>query len=111
MNRNVGASFGLSVLTVLTFAVVLYQPDGPPPRAEAAEKAEPATHVPAEVVEAKALPALTSGSPIAAGNAHPIASHPLPETRPVAPVVSRAAARVLSPTTPPIRSISEVRPD
>ena len=38
MNRNVTASFGLSVLTVLFFAVALYQPDpppAPPPRVEA----------------------------------------------------------------------------
>lgn len=30
MDRNVGASFTLSVLTVIVFAVVLYQPDSPP---------------------------------------------------------------------------------
>ena len=30
MDRNVGASFTLSVLTVVVFAVVLYQPDSPP---------------------------------------------------------------------------------
>ena len=29
MNENVGASFGLSVLVVLCFAVALYQPDPP----------------------------------------------------------------------------------
>lgn len=33
MNRNVGASFSLSVLTVLTFAVILYEPDRPPANA------------------------------------------------------------------------------
>jgi hypothetical protein len=31
MNQNVGASFGLSVLVVVFFAVILYQPDAPAP--------------------------------------------------------------------------------
>src|SRR4051794_34180845 len=50
MNRNVGASFGLSVLTVLFFAVVLYQPARPP---------TPPTPAPAQdaaVVVVEALP-------------------------------------------------------
>ncbi len=46
MNENVGASFGLSVLVVLFFAVALYHPDKPSSRAGV--KAAPA-----EVAEAR----------------------------------------------------------
>jgi hypothetical protein len=39
MNQNVTASFGLSVLIVVFFAVALYQPDPPPPKAVAGSQA------------------------------------------------------------------------
>jgi nucleoid-associated protein YgaU len=56
MNQNVGASFGLSVLIVLLFAVILYQPDTPPPPVaskapiEAVEAHPPADILPPAVV-------------------------------------------------------------
>jgi hypothetical protein len=50
MNRNVGASFTLSILTVLTFAVVLYQPD-PPPTPPAGPRAAPAPLTSAATVD------------------------------------------------------------
>jgi nucleoid-associated protein YgaU len=49
MNENVGASFGLSVLIVVFFAVALYQPDRPPPSASLAPLA------PVEPLEARAM--------------------------------------------------------
>jgi hypothetical protein len=45
MNQNVGASFGLSVLVVLFFAVALYQPDRPPPSPTATAQTSPARPV------------------------------------------------------------------
>jgi nucleoid-associated protein YgaU len=47
MNRNVGASFTLSVLLVVFFAVVLYQPDAPrTPRAATAPAVPSEAHPP-----------------------------------------------------------------
>ena len=84
MNENVGASFGLSVLVVLFFAVVLYHPDQPRP-----------APVPAPVASA----------------VEPVEAHP-PESPPqasradadrvavVARPVSRRVARPLTPVEP-----------
>ena len=49
MNRNVTASFSLSVSLVLLFAVLLYQPDGPvsvPLQAAPVARAEPVEPIP-----------------------------------------------------------------
>lgn len=56
MNQNVGASFGLSVLTVVFFAVALYQPDKPPPTLAA-------SHGPSRVKAVEAAPPTASETP------------------------------------------------
>ena len=55
MNENVGASFGLSVLIVVFFAVVLYQPETPQPPVAAVPPT--ATAEPVEARPPEALPA------------------------------------------------------
>jgi len=91
MNQNVTASFGLSVLIVVFFAVVLYQPDPPTPlpkpegqasasvRSESPPAVEPVAAPPSPVVEA------TAPAP------EPV---PLPTTPVVAPVAVRPRERV-----------------
>lgn len=53
MDRNVGASFTLSVLTVVVFSIVLYQPDQPARPVAAASGPGPVSSSPVEVVEAR----------------------------------------------------------
>ena len=48
MNENVGASFGLSVLVVIFFAVVLYQPETPAPPVASVPSIEPVEALPPE---------------------------------------------------------------
>lgn len=69
MNENVGASFGLSVLTVVFFAVLLYQPDEP---------VDPAHEVPSR---ASASPSVESGSSVTPEEAHP--PEAMPELTPI----------------------------
>jgi hypothetical protein len=73
MNRNVGASFSLSVLTVLAFAVALYQPDTPPPPATTNAPSGPG-RVPAPIPAAPAAPEVVD------------AHEPPPDANPVAPI-------------------------
>jgi hypothetical protein len=101
MNQNLGASFGLSVLTVLAFAVALYQPDKPhpspsPPPAPALSRVEP------EVVEARE-PTATEPRPAAP---RPAEAEPVPPPTPQ--VVSRepAAPVVTRPIERPARPVS-----
>lgn len=60
MNENVGASFGLSVLVVLCFAVALYQPDRPPGKSHTAKPAGPPLK---SVTAAKKTPAYVATEP------------------------------------------------
>jgi hypothetical protein len=60
MNQNVGASFTLSVVLVVFFAVILYQPDAPP--APASNAAAPLIPVEAQPPEPPAAPAIPAGS-------------------------------------------------
>lgn len=84
MNRNVPASFGLSVLTVLFFAIALYQPDPPVTRAVADR------------------PALAP-APETAGTA--------PPSEPAAPVETGPIAGVVPPATPPAEAAHQMDPD
>ena len=107
MDRNVGASFTLSVLTVLTFAVVLYQPEPPraspaPPPApvpsQARKEAVPAG--PVEVIEARDPDASAAASPgmarseVGETRAGTGTILPLPATSRAAPEPSRVAREV-----------------
>jgi hypothetical protein len=76
MNRNVTASFGLSVLIVLFFAVALYQPDSPPPRP---------------------LPE-SPGVPVAGSETRP----PTPAGPPLLPTVAARPHDPVGPKTPPL---------
>ncbi len=110
MNRNVPASFGLSVVIVLFFAVVLYQPDPPPAsvgRVEAPVRSDPSpaplttTHeVEVEVSTAATIvpptvPTTDRRSPAQASE---------PASAPVAVLVERRAP------TPPARTVSRREP-
>lgn len=86
MNKNVGASFGLSVLTVIFFAVVLYQPDRSPAPPGAGVVAAPV-----ETVEAR--PPVEAPEPVF--------------TRAVLPDPVETSRRVL---TPAAKQVSAARP-
>src|SRR4051794_39940615 len=97
MNRNVTASFSLSVSLVLLFAVLLYKPDGPvsaPIQAASIARAEPRKPV-SDVTEGR--PPLTPGSPLtesSAGDGECDAPTPSPVARVEA--VEPAAVEVTS---------------
>jgi nucleoid-associated protein YgaU len=84
MNRNVTASFSLSVSLVLLFAVLLYQPDGPvskPLQATSVAQAEPRKPI-SDLTEGR--PPLTPGSPLtesSAGDGESDAPTPTPVAR------------------------------
>jgi hypothetical protein len=85
MNRNVVASFGLSVFVVLFFAVILYQPESSPPPLAATQPVEPV-------------------------EAHP-PSQPAANARATAPTVPRDVATTAGPRAPSaIASRSDVFP-
>ena len=109
MNRNVGASFSLSVLTVLTFAVVLYQPDAPPVRSVSkAAPSPPAPREAAEIVEAHEPPVSAPAS-VVVGNT--VATPAVAVSRPAVPVVSRTVQTAGSATAPrPVSRREVVRP-
>lgn len=108
MNRNVTASFSLSVLTVMAFAVILYQPEGPNHPESAPSKgangespkeileARPISPEPPLVVEplAKVVDAI---EPI---EATPKVPEPPLEVEPLAPVVEAIVPSVDPPTPP-----------
>lgn len=85
MTRHLGVSVFLSVLIVIFFAVILYQPEGPPhsTRAAVAERSEP----PVEAEPSSTVPASTS--PLAAEAATAPESQPRVEETPHAPPVAR----------------------
>jgi hypothetical protein len=98
MDRNVGASFGLSVLIVVFFAVALYPPDHPPPAPAARPPVEPVKPLDAHPPAPEDQPA-----PVAAPDvpARPV----VPEAPRVEPDQNEPAARAPSPapqrSTPP----------
>ncbi len=97
MNRNVTASFSLSVSLVLLFAVLLYQPDGPvsvPLQATSVSHAEPRKPV-SNLTESR--PPLKAGSPLtesSAGDGESDAPTPTPVAR--AEAIEPSAVEVTS---------------
>jgi nucleoid-associated protein YgaU len=125
MNKNVGVSFTLSVFTVLLFAVMLYQPDTPPPPSHPVAKTapEPAAVAQGEIVEARepepvvaaptaARPARsTSAETVARREPVPVANGPESVSRPTArndgpPLPARPEAVVIAPNPIPMRPIA-----
>ena len=107
MNKNVPASFGLSVVIVLFFAVILYQPDPPPSKAGAVEKtaaSDPSQPPQTKPGEAAVATAAVAGKPIASTLKAP-KRDARPIIMPVAVVVERpketaTARRVVIPDPP-----------
>jgi hypothetical protein len=100
MNRHVGASFTLSVLCVVFFAVILYEPEHPRPTAPPAEAPEPATDAPPP----------TPGVPLTEATSDPLlddaARTPIPPTssprsRPLEDLASAEPAAPTRISTPP----------
>ena len=89
MNENVGASFGLSVLVVLCFAVALYQPDPP---AEKLPAAKPAGRPLKSGTVAKKTPAYVVSEPKP--------SPPSKTLRPVSHHVAKENLKVAETTSP-----------
>ncbi len=74
MNRNVTASFSLSVFMVVLFAVLLYQPEGPGSSSVQASPNVPAdSHQPISDPE-KSRPRLTPGTPLPEASTGPTSS-------------------------------------
>lgn len=92
MNHNVTASFSLSVLTVLTFAVALYEPDRPAPRGTFAE---PVGGPAIEVVEARPPTEVEEATGPTLSGPEAIVAPPSNETKPTPGVV------VVTPPTLP----------
>ena len=106
MNRNVGASFGLSVLTVLTFAVALYQPDSP---AKPVSTTGPVVVPSVEIVEAREPSNPPPTAPVRVTvTAAPPRTAPIRSMNPTTPTPSRVERLVA--TTRPV-SRREVEPD
>ena len=111
MNQNVGASFGLSVLTVVFFAVVLYQPDRkaplPPAGGSSVASAKPVEALPPPEPPRPAMarvspepPALTEPLSLAAVPAPPAPSSTgRPEAHARRDAPARAAAAVARPVS------------
>ena len=70
MDKNVGASFGLSVLIVVFFAVILYQPDNPAPTAAAVASVEPLEAHPPEL--SPTPPVASAARPATSNVARPV---------------------------------------
>ncbi|SIN69696.1 hypothetical protein SAMN05444166_0198 [Singulisphaera sp. GP187] len=104
MNQHVGASFTLSVLVVVFFAVILYEPDHARPVSPPGSTSEP--------VEATQAPPPTPGVPLieSAATAEPPASSIT--TRPLEAVALIEPERIAPPklTTPPSRPRPRVAP-
>ncbi len=89
MNKNVGASFGLSVLIVVFFAVILYQPDSPPPPLAAVAPVEPLEAHPPEAQPTPPRPKVPTANPATradpahvANVARPISQRSVPAVEP-----------------------------
>jgi hypothetical protein len=125
MNKNVGVSFALSVFTVLLFAVMLYQPDTPPPPSHPVAKAapEPAAVAQGEIVEARepepleTPPAVarpvrpTSAETVAQRERVPAPRVPESVSRPTGrnaglPLPARPEAVVIAPNPLPMRPVA-----
>jgi nucleoid-associated protein YgaU len=113
MNRNVGVSFGLSLLTVVFFAVILYHPDRPPPTPAAVATVEPVeAHAPpdAEPVPAKAVATKApAGSTPSAGLARAEVAPAVPKRSSTPGVKSARAIAVTRPVSQRAIDIREAR--
>jgi hypothetical protein len=101
MNRNVTASFSLSVSLVVLFAVLLYQPDGPvspPPQPSTVARADVAQPIPDLVGD---RPRLTPGIPLTGSSAgHETSERPSPSPAVGGEVVVHEAVREESRPSP-----------
>jgi len=110
MNQNVGASFGLSVLTVVFFSVILYQPEHkvvvPPLAGAPARPVEPVEAIPPTEPPGPASAGTVDLAPAGVGPvavaAEPKVSVPVPVEKPEArsrPDVPPRAAAVARPVS------------
>lgn len=102
MNRNVTASFGLSVLIVIFFAVALYQPDRPTARLTQDEPVRPTGPVVSGAPERRAVPDAEPESRTVA------VAEPEPRREPVVTPPAPAAVRSGSPAVTPVAAGSAV---
>ncbi|MGE3818388.1 MAG: hypothetical protein AB7I30_03060 [Isosphaeraceae bacterium] len=107
MNRNLGASFSLSVLTVLTFAVILYQPDTVP--TDPLVQGETADS-PVEIVEARPPVPEGEGEPAAVTPVEPPALSPI-DAAPLPPWPDETNPTASSPSPPEAERLTRPSPE
>lgn len=120
MNRHVGASFTLSVLFVIFFAIILYEPDQTRPTPKPTEPSTPAPtsasaatspppSVPASPPSGSGLPTVTPDIPPVETNPKPLLTASRPPTIPPKRATVRATPSP-SPSPAPAPRIPPARP-